>query len=99
MEECIRKFDELSRYAPHMVATNDLKVQHFKCIINPDIRKDLEVADLEGTPFSKVANKAIKIERARIIKARGKEIEAKKQLSRMVLLPNPPLPNLYGCQG
>ena len=24
--EYIRKFDELSRYAPHMVATNELKV-------------------------------------------------------------------------
>ena len=27
--ECIRKFDELSWYAPHMVGTEDLKKDHF----------------------------------------------------------------------
>lgn len=53
MEEFIRKFNELSRYAPHMVCTDELKNKHFKNAIHPDIRKDLEVADLEEASFPK----------------------------------------------
>ena len=64
MEELLRKFDELSRYAPHMVATNTLKVKHFKMVLDSDTRKDLEIADLDDAPFSKVADKAIRIDRA-----------------------------------
>ena len=68
IEECLRKFEELSRYAPHMVATDELKTQHFLNVINPTIYKDLVVADLDGASFSKVVEKALKIERAKIAK-------------------------------
>ena len=79
MEECLRKFEELSRYAPHMVATDELKTQHFLNVINPTIYKDLVVADLDGASFSKVVEKALKIERAKIAKQKEKEFEAKRQ--------------------
>ncbi|XP_062075328.1 uncharacterized protein LOC133779373 [Humulus lupulus] len=72
MEEFIRKFNELSRYAPHMVFNT----------IHPDIRKDLEVADLEGASFSKVADKALKIERAILMQEREKEDEFRRQGAR-----------------
>ncbi|XP_062119246.1 uncharacterized protein LOC133832995 [Humulus lupulus] len=82
MEEFIRKFNELSRYAPHMVCTDELKIKHFKNAIHPDIRKDLEVADLEGASFSKVADKALKIERAILMQEREKEAEFRRQDTR-----------------
>ena len=40
--EYIRKFDELSRYAPHMVATNELKVDQFMQGLRNTIVRDLK---------------------------------------------------------
>lgn len=61
------------------MATDKLKTQHFLNIINPNIYKDLVVADLDGASFSKVVEKALKIERAKTAKQQEKDFEAKRQ--------------------
>ena len=55
--EYIRKFDQLSRYAPHMVATEDLKKDNFMQGLCKDLAKDLKVA---GVRDASDANKTLK---------------------------------------
>ncbi|EXB34854.1 hypothetical protein L484_008114 [Morus notabilis] len=62
-----------------MVAIDELKTQHFLNVINPNIYKDLVVADLDGASFSKVVEKALKIERAKTTKQNERDFEANRQ--------------------
>ena len=62
--EYIRKFDELSRYAPHMVATEDLKKDHFMQGLHKDLAKDLKVAGVRDASFNDLIDRALVIEKA-----------------------------------
>ena len=62
--EYIRKFDELSRYAPHMVATEDLKNDHFMQGLHKNLTKDLKVARVHDASFNDLIDRALVIEQA-----------------------------------
>ena len=62
--EYIRKFDELSRYAPHMVATNELKVDQFMQGLRKTIVRDLKSGGIRGVPFAQIADRALDAEQA-----------------------------------
>ena len=62
--EYIRKFDELSRYAPHMVATNELKVDQFMQGLRKTIVRDLKSGGIRGIPFAQIADRALDAEQA-----------------------------------
>ena len=64
MLEYIRKFDKLSRYAPHMVATEDLKNDHFMQGLHKDLAKDLKVAGVRDGSFNELIDRALVIEQA-----------------------------------
>ena len=64
MLEYIRKFDELSRYAPHMVAMEDLKKDHFMQGLCKDLAKDLKVAGVRDASFNDLIDRALVIEQA-----------------------------------
>ena len=54
--EYIRKFDELSRYIPHMVATNELKVDKFIQGLSKTIVRNFKLCGIQGVPFAQIAN-------------------------------------------
>ena len=64
VDEYIRKFEELSRYAPHIVTTNELKVEQFVEGLKPEIFRDVTVGESEGISYAKVVEQALKAERA-----------------------------------
>ena len=57
VDEYIRKFEELSRYAPHLVGTTELKIEQFTEGLRPDIFRDVTVSESEGMTFPKLWNK------------------------------------------
>lgn len=62
MVEYICKFDELSQYALHIVATNELKMDHFLQGLRKSILRNLKVGGVKNIPFSKIADKALEVE-------------------------------------
>ena len=64
MLEYIQKFDELSRYAPHMVTTEDLKRDHFMQGLRKHLPKDLKVGGVRDASFNELINRALVIEQA-----------------------------------
>ena len=62
--EYIQTFDELSRYAPHMVATEDLKKDHFMQRLRKDLAKDLKVAGVRDASFNDLIDRSLVIEQA-----------------------------------
>ena len=80
MDEYIRKFEELSRYGPHLVGTNELKIEQFVEGLKPELFKDMTVSESEGMTFPKVIERALKAERAKRKYAEDtKEKEAKEK--------------------
>ena len=80
MDEYIRKFEELSRYAPHLVGTNELKIEQFVEGLKLELFRDVTVSESEGMNFSRVVEQALKAERAqRKIVKDTKEKEAKEK--------------------
>ena len=65
--EYIHKFDELSRYVPHMVVTNELKVNQFIQGLKKTIVRDLKIGGIKGAPFAEIADRALEAEQARRI--------------------------------
>ncbi|PON60081.1 hypothetical protein PanWU01x14_155950 [Parasponia andersonii] len=57
-------FDELSRYAPYMVATNELKVDQFMQGLRKTIVRDLKSGGIRGVPFAQIADRALDTEQA-----------------------------------
>ena len=89
MDEYIRKFEELSRYAPHLVTTNELKVEQFVEGLKPEIFRDVTVGESEGISYAKVVEQALKAERAqRKILEEAKEKEALEKEMKLSLKPN-----------
>ena len=64
VDEYIRKFEELSRYAPHLVGTNELKIEQFVEGLRLEIFRGITVNEAEGITFSRVVEQALKAERA-----------------------------------
>ncbi|KAH9769531.1 hypothetical protein KPL71_012037 [Citrus sinensis] len=62
--EYIQKFDELSRYAQHMVTTEDLKKDHLMKGLRKDLAKDLKVAGVRDASFNELIDRALVIEQA-----------------------------------
>ena len=63
--EYIRKFDELSRYAPHMVATNELKVDQFIQGLKKTIVRDLKACGIKSVSFAQITDRAFEAEQAK----------------------------------
>ena len=61
--EYISKFDELPRYAPHMVTTTELKVHQFIQGLKKTIVRDLKVGGTKGVSFVEIANRALYTEK------------------------------------
>ena len=59
----IRKFNKLSRYAPHVVAIEDLKKDHFMQGLHKDLAKDLKVAGVCDASFNELIDRALVIEK------------------------------------
>ena len=78
VDEYIKKFEELSRYAPHLVGTNELKIEQFVEGLKPELFRDVTVSESEGMTFARFIEQALKVERAqRKIAEDTKEKEAK----------------------
>ena len=91
VDEYIRKFEELSRYAPHLVTTNELKVEQFVEGLKPEIFRDVTVGESEGISYAKVVEQALKAERAqRKILEEAKEKEALEKEMKLSLKANYP---------
>ena len=89
VDEYIRKFEELSRYAPHLVTTNELKVEQFVEGLKPEIFRDVTVGESEGISYAKVVEQALKAERAkRKILEEAKEKEALEKEMKLSHKPN-----------
>ena len=58
----IQKFDELSRYAPYMVATEDLKQDHFMKGLRKDLTKDLKMTGVCDASFNEIIVQVLVIE-------------------------------------
>ena len=61
--EYIHKFNDLSWYAPHMVVTNELKVDHFIQGLKKIIVRDLKAGGIKGVTFDEISDKALKAEK------------------------------------
>ena len=81
VDEYIRKFEELSRYAPHLVGTNELKIEQFVEGLKPEVFRDVTVSESDGMTFSKVVEQALKAERAqrKLLRKQGKKKQKKKR--------------------
>ena len=80
MDEYIRKFEELYRYAPNLVGTNELKIEQFVECLKLELFRDVTVSESEGMTFARVVEQALKAERAqRKIAEDTKEKEAKEK--------------------
>ena len=78
VDEYIRKFEELSHYTPHLVGTNELKIEQFVDSLRLEIFRDITVNEAEGIMFSRVVEQALKAVRAQSkIEEATKEKEAK----------------------
>lgn len=62
VDEYVRKFWELSRYATHMIATDALKVEQFVNGLNPEIYNNVSIDELDKMIYSQVVNQAFKVE-------------------------------------
>ena len=56
VDEYITKFEELSRYAPHLFRTNELKIEQFVEGLKPELFRDVTVSESEGMTFAKVVD-------------------------------------------
>lgn len=78
----IKKFDELSRFAPHMVSTNELKVNQFLQGLKAEIYRDIKMATGKGVPYTEVAEKALEAEEAELKVVKALEIRRNINMAR-----------------
>ena len=57
VDEYIKKFEELSRYAPHLVRTNELKIEQFVEGLKPELFRAMTVSESKGMTFAKLLSK------------------------------------------
>ena len=76
VQEYICKFDELSQYAPHMVATNKLNVDQFIQGLKKTIVRYLKACGIKGVPFAEITDRALEAQQA------GKDILDKERAIR-----------------
>ena len=70
VSDYIKKFEELSRFAPHMVSTNELKVNQFLQGLKAEIYRDVKISAHKDMLYAEVAEKAQAEEaELRVIKA------------------------------
>ncbi|PON41009.1 hypothetical protein PanWU01x14_292980 [Parasponia andersonii] len=55
----ICKFDESPRYAPHIVATNELKVNQFMQDLKKTIVRDLKSGRIQGILFAQITERPL----------------------------------------
>ena len=72
--EYIRKFEQLSRFATHMVNTDALKVERFLEGLRPELYRDVNMAGIQGVTYSQVAERALVAEQAELRISRAQEI-------------------------
>lgn len=59
MVDYICKFNELSHYEPHIVATNELKVDQFMQGLRKITVRDLKSGGIKSVPFIEITNMAL----------------------------------------
>ncbi|CAA0822151.1 Unknown protein [Striga hermonthica] len=62
----IRKFEQLSRFAEHMVSTDALKIDRFLEGLKPEVYRDVCMAGVHGSTYSQVAERALIAEQAEL---------------------------------
>ncbi|KAL2533446.1 Uncharacterized protein Adt_06797 [Abeliophyllum distichum] len=66
VSEYIRKFEELSRFAAHMVGTNGLKVDRFLEGLRPELNRDVLMSGIQNMSFPEVTVNALLAEQAEV---------------------------------
>ena len=82
VDQYIKRFEELSRYAPNLVCTDELKIEQFVEGLRPEIYRDVTVGQSEGPSFSKIVEQALKAERAQkkiLEESKAKEAREKEE--------------------
>ncbi|XP_022866766.1 uncharacterized protein LOC111386539, partial [Olea europaea var. sylvestris] len=64
VEEYIRKFEELSHFASHIVSTNEHKVERFIEGLRPDLYQDVKIVGTQGVTIATIAERALEAEQA-----------------------------------
>ncbi|XP_022873148.1 uncharacterized protein LOC111392110 [Olea europaea var. sylvestris] len=59
-----RKFEQLSRFATHMINTDALKVERFLKGLRPELYRDVSMAGILDVSYSQIAEKALVAEQA-----------------------------------
>lgn len=97
VNEYIRKFEDLSCYAPQLVSSDALKVEQFLEGLKLEIYRDVTMARMVGVTYSIIAERALDAEcaknkiRDRDVKVKEKEVkekEAKEQQTNKTFKPN-----------
>ena len=70
----IRKFEQLSRFATHMISTDALKVERFLEGLRPELYRDVNMAGIQGVTYSHIAERALVAEQAELIIVRAQEV-------------------------
>ena len=67
----IRKLEQLSRFAMHMISTDALKVERFLEGLRPELYRDVNMAAIQGVTYSQISERALVAEQAevRIVRA------------------------------
>lgn len=67
----IKKFDELSQFAPYMVSTDELKVERFLEGLRPKLNRNVRMAGTREVSFAVIVDRALIVDQAelKIVKA------------------------------
>ena len=74
VSDYIKKFKELSRFAPHMASRNELKVNQFLQGLKTEIYRDVQISAHKDMPYAEVADKALEAGEAELMVIRAQEI-------------------------
>lgn len=62
----IHKFEQLSRFAEHMVSTKALKVERFLENFRPKLYRDVSMTGIQGAMYSHIVEKALVVEQSKL---------------------------------
>lgn len=62
--EYIRKFEQLSRFATHMINIDTLKVKRFLEGLRPELYRNVSMTRIQGISYSQIAKRALVAEQA-----------------------------------
>ncbi|KAL2497903.1 CCHC-type domain-containing protein [Abeliophyllum distichum] len=80
----VRKFEDLSHFATHMVETNGMKVDCFLEGLRAELNSDALMSGIQNMSFPKIINKALLAEQAEVKIVRAREARDQNQNQNMV---------------